>query len=88
MASQCKSSDVKNTVLYPYPNVMIIQREYTYDNTSTTNRPREKLPSTVRAGWKHVVTSKDPYRKTAVGGIWTVREIYVKDGWIFQKPKW
>ena len=87
MCKPCKSSDVQNTVLYPYPNVMIIERTYTYDDRITSTRSRENLPPKLRAGWEFVGTSKDDYVKVNGVGRWTVREMYIKDGHVFQRPK-
>lgn len=88
MSKGLKSSGVQNTVLYPYKNIMIIERKYTYkDNIENSSRPRVTLPKDTREGWEFMGTEKDEYEKVGDTGQWIVREVYFKKGRVFQRPK-
>mgnify|MGYP003343014818 CR=1 FL=1 len=88
MCKACKSTGVRNTVLYPYKNVMVIERTYTYqENNENPPRSRVQLPSGTRDGWEFMGTEKDEFVKAGNTGEWTVREVYFKKGHVFQRPK-
>ena len=85
-----KSSSVSNRVLFPYPNTMIIEREYMFlenNSEASVSRPRVHLPKDTRDGWEFVGSSKDDYKFVGNSGIWVVREHYIRKGHVFQYPK-
>lgn len=89
-----KSSKVINKITFPQKNVMVIERTYVYPpkdaNINEENaRKRVYLPKDTRDGWLWMFTSKDDYIDIEEngGGVWVVREYYVKEGYVYQYPK-
>lgn len=75
-----KSIHVDNKVLYPYPNVMVIERTYHFLEGYDANRDPVRLPKGTKLGWEYLGTVKDDHIKVGTIGFWTVRQIYVKKG--------
>lgn len=63
-------------ILYPYEDVMVIERVYEYVKGVNAKRAPIKLPKKVREGWKFLGTSSSS-RETCAGGLWIVHEIYI-----------
>ena len=82
-----KSVHVSNNVLYPYPNMMVIERTYHYIAGFDANRKPVRMPKNFRIGWTRIATVKDDYIKMGTFESWTVREIYVKNGHIYNYGK-
>lgn len=82
-----RSVSVTNTVLYPYENIMVIVRKYTYQKKYDAARQRVTIPKCVRTGWKYIGTEKDDPIIVGTTSVWTVREIYIQEKHIFNLPK-
>ena len=82
-----KSVHVSNNVLYPYPNIMVIERTYHFLEGYDAKRNPVRLPKNTKIGWTYVGTEKDDHIKIGKIGYWTVREVYFKNKHVYNLPK-
>lgn len=72
-----KSKKVDFRINYPYPNVMVVERIYEYEDGVDAKRPQAKLPAGTTKGWTAQCAVPDEIEISG-GHIWIVREIYTK----------
>ena len=82
-----KSLSVDNKVLYPYPNVMVIERRYQFLEGFDAKRTPVRLPKDTRIGWKYVGTAKEDHITIGKVGYWVLREMYIKKNYVYDLPK-
>ncbi|MDR1338116.1 MAG: hypothetical protein LBJ73_03775 [Rickettsiales bacterium] len=80
-----KSAGVLHTRTEIEDNILIQESIYLYVDDFDAERKQEKS-GTPKKGWTWVGTSHD-YKKTANGGLWIVREIFVKADKLARVPK-
>jgi len=82
-----KSISVTNKVLYPYDNIMVIERRYQFLEGFDAEREQVRLPKGTKIGWTHIGTEKDDHVKIGKVGYWVVREIYIRNKHVYKLPK-
>lgn len=82
-----KSVSVDNRVLYPYENIMVIERRYQFLEGYDAKRNPVRLPKNTKIGWTYIGTEKDDHIKIDKVGYWVVREIYIKNKHVYNLPK-
>ena len=80
-----KSASVLHTRTEIEDNILIQERIYSYTDDFDANRKPEKSGSP-KKGWTWIGNLND-YKKTSTGGVWIVRENFVKTNKLKFVPK-
>lgn len=73
-----KSKSVEVRINYPYPDILVVERYYEFEDGIDANRPAEKLPKEVKKGWTAQFTVRDKF-KANNGYVLVIREVYSKN---------
>lgn len=73
-----KSKSVVTRINNPYPDILVVERYYEFEDGVNANRPAEKLPKEIKKGWTAQFTVRDKF-KANNGYVLVIREVYSKN---------